>query len=748
MKFLIVVKQKKNVDTFLDTIRALVGRGHTVTLAVQERHDTRVEQLAADLVSTSFSLTPGPMVRTDPWAETAPLLRSLADCLHYQQPRLHGAQKLQARTIDKLREELRLRVDDRHAAEVLRQVPQEQIDRLRAILGLAEQHLPTDPLYDTFLHEQRPDVLLLSPLVHFGSAQADLVASAKRQRIPVGMLLFSWDNLSTKGRLHRTPDWMFVWNERQRAEAAELHGFPEDRVVVVGAPRFDSFFSLRQLMTAEQFLEPLGLDPSAPTLLYVCSSPFVSAGELAFVHKWLGALRASPGKARTANVIVRPHPDIALLGPDVPVEQFRWPAAKGMQGLVSRPFDDARAVVMRTSDRAMQGLHECILHSAAVVGLNTSAELEAAIVGRPVYTVLAGDADADGQSSTLHFHYLLEREGGFVRAANGLEAHVAQLDAELAAPSDPAAIRRFVGDFLRPHGIDWPVSPLLAEELERTFAGTAGAAADSAFKQTLPGKRAPRDPTRTTMKNPTSTRTSSPPSGRVHPSRCSSARTATAFRWSCPRTASRIASTRASCAGSSIRVGIGDVVYDLAAGAGLYTVIAARHRGATVVAFEPGYAAYKDLCDNLLLNGCDGAVAPLPVALADFEGFGRLKFPLGHPGQSRHAVHAEPWKPRRPAGEGRPLVQPVCATSLDRAVERYELPPANHLRIGNLASVRAVIDGAAATLALRSLRTVFITMLDADREWATGRLAGQGFSEAMSKPLRRGRTHAIFARPA
>ena len=121
-------------------------------------------------------------------------------------------------------------------------------------------------------------------------------------------------------------------------------------------------------------------------------------------------------------------------------------------------------------------------------------------------------------------------------------------------------------------------------------------------------------------------------------------------------------------------VGIGDVVYDLTAGSGLYTVIAAKHRGATVVAFEPGYDAFKDLCDNLLLNGCDGAVAPLPVALADFEGLGRLKFPLGQPGQARHAVHAERWRPRRPAGEGRPLLQPVCATSLDRAVDAMRCP--------------------------------------------------------------------------
>jgi hypothetical protein len=44
------------------------------------------------------------------------------------------------------------------------------------------------------------------------------------------MLLFSWDNLSTKGTLHVAPDLMFVWNERQRREAAELHDYPPERV--------------------------------------------------------------------------------------------------------------------------------------------------------------------------------------------------------------------------------------------------------------------------------------------------------------------------------------------------------------------------------------------------------------------------------------------------------------------------------------------------------------------------------------
>ena len=71
------------------------------------------------------------------------------------------------------------------------------------------------------------------------------------------------------------------------------------------------------------------------------------------------------------------------------------------------------------------------------------------------------------------------------------------------------------------------------------------------------------------------------------------------------------------------------MVYDVGAGIGLYAVLAARHRGAPVIAFEPSYGAFKDLCENLLLNGCDGRVTALPMALADFEGLGALKYPVG-----------------------------------------------------------------------------------------------------------------------
>ncbi|MBI4485640.1 MAG: hypothetical protein HY655_06475, partial [Acidobacteria bacterium] len=260
MKFLLVAKQEKNVEAYLDTLRCLVERGHDVSVAVQERDTARDQRLAQQIASPLFRVVACPSARVDEWASLAPLVRRLRDCLHFLTPPFAGASAVQTRIFVKLRQELGL---DVHAVALLaafRALSPAQLGRVDAVLTLVERAVPTSDLFDEFLRTERPDVLLICPLVHFGSAQADVAASARRLGIPVWMLLYSWDNLSTKGCLHVEPDLMFVWNEQQRAEAGELHRFPGSRVVVVGAPRFDAFFELRPALTREQFHERLGLD--------------------------------------------------------------------------------------------------------------------------------------------------------------------------------------------------------------------------------------------------------------------------------------------------------------------------------------------------------------------------------------------------------------------------------------------------------------------------------------------------------
>ncbi|MBI4888577.1 MAG: FkbM family methyltransferase [Acidobacteria bacterium] len=707
MKILLVVKQKKNIDTFRRTIACLLERGHEVTVAVQERDEQRDEKLTRDIGHERFAIVACPPARTDQWTAVAALLRSLRDCLHYLRPALRGAVKLQTRTVLKLRQEIQIPGDPEAVAAALRELPPPQVARLEALLKLAEQKLPADSLYDEFIRSHAPDVLLVSPLVHFGSAQADLVASARHVGVPVWMLLFSWDNLSTKGTLHRPPDLMFVWNEQQRTEAQTLHGFPPERVVVVGAPRFDGFFALKPSMTREEFHAPIGLDPARPTVLYVCSSRFVSESELEFVRGWVREVRGSRSPVlQGCNIIVRPHPDVPLLPREEPTEHVRWPAAPELTAQVARPFGDPRAVVIRTAYRSSIGLFESIWHSGAVVGLNTSAELEAGIVGRPVFTIVVNPREADGQAGTLHFHYLLKEHGGFVSAEGNYKHHLSDLGDALKAPPDPAAIRAFIETFLRPHGIDTPVAPLLAEAIERAFDARPGGAAVGA------GSGAEADTAGDHTEAPEAPEAPAPKKGaddvvaldvrglRIHLHVTPEIRRG-------KRPINRLAYEEVVDWLQSA-VGIGDVLYDLGAGIGVYTLFAARHRAALVVAIEAGYSSYARLCENLLLNACDGIVVPLPFALAEADGLREMKYRLRQQGRDRYTLRNR-WRPRPSAAE-RTYVQPVCATALDKLVERFDLPAPHHVHFSRSTATRPVLSGAADTLSRPSVKSVFMTV--------------------------------------
>jgi len=695
MRFLLVVKQKRNVDAFLGTLQCLVERGHSVILAIQERDEKAEARINLSINDPRFRITSCPAVRADEWSELASLVRRLRDCVHYLKPAMRSATKLRARIIHRLRQDLQFEVSTDVMARGLLDMPADQVRRLDRVFALAEQSVPTDPLFDEFLRSEMPDALLVSPLVHFGPAQADLVASASRIRIPVWMLLYSWDNLSTKGTLHRWPDRMFVWNEQQRREAEALHGFPRERVSVIGAPRFDTFFALSAATSREQFHEPLGLDPARPTLLYVCSSRFVSEGELAFIRRWLGELRGSASQTlRTCNVVVRPHPDIALLPDDFRMPRHQWAAAPHLIARIARPFGDDRALVLQTDLTTPQGLYESIVHSNAVVGLNTTAELEAGIVGRPVFTIVADDDSVDGQRSTIHFHYLTKEQGGFVSSARSFADHIEQLEVALSHPPDRDAIRGFIESFLRPHGIDKPVAPLFADELERLASEAAVSAAEP--DRAMPRLNDVDSVARSQLRSP-------------------------------PLAASHEEDARSLC-WLEQHVGFGDVIYDVGAGTGEFVVTAVRRKGATVVAFEPGYAAYAELCERVQRNGCQAWVVPVPLALAAREGLAEIRYPAGSPGHPGYTIRNDiTWRVKH-RGANLPYFQPACLTRLDTAIERYRMPAPHHLRISSGALPLAVLQGASSTLGCGSLKSICLYVVAADETQVVDVLSALGWN--------------------
>jgi hypothetical protein len=102
-----------------------------------------------------------------------------------------------------------------------------------------------------------------------------------------------------------------------------------------------------------------------------------------------------------------------------------------------------------------------------VVGLNTSAMIEAAIAGKPVHSILA-DEFSGGQEQTLHFHYLRAENGGVLYEARDIDEHVQQLASTLRTGDlDCHRRREFLEGFIRPHGMDVPVAPLMVNAIEQ-----------------------------------------------------------------------------------------------------------------------------------------------------------------------------------------------------------------------------------------------------------------------------------------
>lgn len=464
MRILFVLNRMAHVRHFDRAVRLLADRGHEICLASQD-DDLDLRGVLAG--QPTIAATQAARNRRDDWTAAATMIRRTRDYIRYLHPRYASANLLRNRAFEKMVGSISDGAETLGAewSELFRRIPKPEQKRVDTLLAKLETAIPCDPDIHAFITAQRPDAIVLSPMVGIGFTQADFVKSARALRIPSGMLVFSWDNLSNKGLIHEMPDRMFVWNDTQAQEARKLHKYPAGHIVVTGAPRFDAFFEMRPLTSREEFCQLAGLDVNAPIVTYLCSSKFVAAHERAFVDRWIAELRQSTDPALAGcSVIVRPHPAGGEGWHGQDRTDLRWPSV-GEKATVSKLATDARTVVMSSPmQNADRVLYDTISHSTAIVGLNTSAEIEAAIVGRPVFTIV--DPGAGGQQGTLHFQYLLRENGGHVELARDFDQHRLQLSDALAGRFSRAAIEGFVRRFVRPRGLNLEVAPIVADAIE------------------------------------------------------------------------------------------------------------------------------------------------------------------------------------------------------------------------------------------------------------------------------------------
>jgi hypothetical protein len=449
----------RNFDTVL---RELASRGHVIHLAV-ERETEEGRRLVDGLVAEypnniTVGVTPGRA--DDDWSWVASRLRPGLEYLRYQHKLFNDTPML--------RERSRERTPGLFVAlaDAVGRYARWTRQPIEAVLRWLERATPDDPDIRAYVETQRPDIVLVTPLIALGSSQIDYVRAARSLGIPTALCVWSWDHLSSKALIRELPDRVFVWNDTQKKEAQTLHRVPAGRIVVTGAQCFDKWFDRMPSRDRETFCGQIGLPADRPILLYVCSAPFSgSPPEAPFVVDWVRRIRTS-GSARLRNtpILIRPHPSRRPEWEGIDLSSFPEVVLWGSDPLDADARDD---------------YYDTLYHSAVVAGLNTSAFIEAGILGRPVHTLLLPEW-YESQMGTVHFRYLFEAGGGLLTSATSYEQHLSQLEKALTQPS--TEVKPFVRAFVRPRGLDVAATPVFVEHVEAMKGMTVAPLAEPRWK--------------------------------------------------------------------------------------------------------------------------------------------------------------------------------------------------------------------------------------------------------------------------
>lgn len=303
--------------------------------------------------------------------------------------------------------------------------------------GLLERLVPADGMIAAHLREIRPDVVVVTPANLRFDEEIEYVKAASTMGIPSAVLVLTWDNLTTKGLLHVQPSLLLSWNEAHAREAEQLHRVPRSHIRVVGSPFFDKWLD-RSIDPEPRaaFLGRLGISQDRPVVLYLGSSKHIAPDEGWVVVELARALRASSDRSlRDTTVLVRPHP-------------FNYEAHESCDepGVVVWPS----AVSLPEFADDLRDFASAIAHAKCVIGLNTSAMIDAVTLDKPVLTTLV-DRYADTQQSAEHFRHLAD--SGAIEVASSFEGLVERI-AQVVHGEDVSAPgrSRFVEQFLRPRG--------------------------------------------------------------------------------------------------------------------------------------------------------------------------------------------------------------------------------------------------------------------------------------------------------
>jgi hypothetical protein len=160
-------------------------------------------------------------------------------------------------------------------------------------------------LYIEILQKEKPDLLFFTHQRPPYLAALDY--AAKKLGIETSSFIFSWDNLSSKGRMAAPFDSFLVWSELMKEELH--HFYPSTKklpVEVVGTPQFEPYVLDKYAGTIEEFQENFSINRLMKTICYSCGDVSTSKNDALYIEAIAEAIHNK--EIEDVNFIVRTSP--------------------------------------------------------------------------------------------------------------------------------------------------------------------------------------------------------------------------------------------------------------------------------------------------------------------------------------------------------------------------------------------------------------------------------------------------------
>ena len=265
---------------------------------------------------------------------------------------------------------------------------------------------------------------------------APLVYVAKLLNIKTCAFIFSWDNLSSKGRIPALFDSFLVWSDLMKTELEYFYpNIKSSNVKVVGTPQFEPYVMNTYKVTKEDFINKFKLDLSKKTLCFSCGDLSTGRNDILAVEIIAEAILNND--IEPINFIVRTSPADDGSRFDVLKKKYNficWNFPKWIQTREKHvePWSQRVPLVEDIKD-----LRAVLEYADISVNMCSTMSLDFMIFNKPVVNQVLGNKENglfNDQRFLNYNHYKTVVENGAVAIAKNEKELIEQINYSLINP--------------------------------------------------------------------------------------------------------------------------------------------------------------------------------------------------------------------------------------------------------------------------------------------------------------------------